>query len=190
MAERLGRTSELGDAVRHAVTNALADLHPNAIVFVNLHHDDLDGEALFAKDGPFAKAAKRVVLEFNDRTLLAERVKSLPQRVRALKDLGFSVGLDSGRGSSGSGNVAATEPRFAKLDVALIADVADDAEKQDVIGSCSRSIASWASTPSPSAWSALPTATLCCASGVRCSRATFSGCRTDPLRPTARRAVR
>ena len=62
-AERLGRVHDLGRRVRAKAIEPLPRLAADALLFINLHPDDLLDEALFSTESALAAAAHRVVLE-------------------------------------------------------------------------------------------------------------------------------
>jgi EAL domain-containing protein (putative c-di-GMP-specific phosphodiesterase class I) len=134
-AERLGKLTHLGRAVRDSV--ALSAVHaPNsALLFVNLHTRDLLDDSLFSSDSPLSAIAERVVLEITERTALDE-VSDVRTRVTALRQLGFRIAIDDlGAGYAGLTSFAQLEPEVVKLDMSLVRNVHAEPFKQKLIGS-------------------------------------------------------
>jgi EAL domain-containing protein (putative c-di-GMP-specific phosphodiesterase class I)/FixJ family two-component response regulator len=112
-AERLGRLSELGRAVRAHVAAAALKAPDGPKLFVNLHSADLNDEELYSVDAPLSRIASRVVLEVTERASLYE-VRDVTACVGRLKRL---------------------EPSIAKLDMSLVRGVEADVRRQSIIRS-------------------------------------------------------
>jgi EAL domain-containing protein (putative c-di-GMP-specific phosphodiesterase class I)/CheY-like chemotaxis protein len=137
-AERLGRTDELGRAVRAAASAPLAAAAPHALLFVNLHARDLMDEALFSPDAPLSAIAERVVLEITERNALDD-VGDVRARVARLRKMGFRIAVDDlGAGYAGLTSFATLEPELVKLDMTLVRDIDASPTKQKLV----RSVAS------------------------------------------------
>jgi EAL domain-containing protein (putative c-di-GMP-specific phosphodiesterase class I) len=122
IAERLGRTRELGRLIRGHVART-ARRRRGVMFFVNLHPDDLLDESLFDPDSPLSGLAPEIVLEITERSPF-DAVPDVRARVRRLRKLGFRVAVDDlGSGYAGLTAFAALEPDFVKLDRGLVHEI-------------------------------------------------------------------
>ncbi|HEY3666039.1 MAG TPA: EAL domain-containing response regulator [Polyangiaceae bacterium] len=134
LAERIERLSELGSAVRRLAARGMADC-TDALLFVNLHPEDLRDETLYAEEAPLSRLAARVVLELTERAPL-ERLRDLRERVARLRALGFRIALDDlGAGYAGLTAFTQLEPEFVKLDMALIRGIHRHDTKRKIVRS-------------------------------------------------------
>jgi EAL domain-containing protein (putative c-di-GMP-specific phosphodiesterase class I)/CheY-like chemotaxis protein len=134
-AERLDRLPELGRRVRHLVADAFEVLPNDALLFVNLHAQDLLDPLLIAPDVPLSKIAPRVVLEVTERAPIDD-IKDVRSRVGALRAMGFRIAVDDlGAGYAGLTSFALLEPDFVKFDMSLVRDVHSSPIRQKLIGS-------------------------------------------------------
>jgi len=132
-AERLGRVHDLGRRIRSKAIEPLGRLPADAMLFLNLHPSDLHDEHLFARNGPLAAAATRVVLEITERASL-EGMHDVPARVAALRKLGFRIAVDDlGAGYAGLTSFTLLEPGLVKLDMALVRDLDQTPTKQTLV---------------------------------------------------------
>jgi EAL domain-containing protein (putative c-di-GMP-specific phosphodiesterase class I) len=119
IAERLGRTRELGRLIRGRVART-AQRRRGVMFFVNLHPDDLLDESLFDPGSALSVLAPEIVLEITERSPF-DAVPDVRQRVRRLRKLGFRLAVDDlGSGYAGLTAFASLEPDFVKLDRGLI----------------------------------------------------------------------
>ena len=138
-AEKVSRVHEVGRAVRAAVASH-ADRMPDrsALLFLNLHPEDLMDPALYLAATPLAGIASRVVFELTDRATL-EQVSELRRRVERLRALGFRFAIDDlGAEPGDSGTVQQLEPEFVKLDVSVVRGVDRDPVKMKLVHSMIR----------------------------------------------------
>jgi EAL domain-containing protein (putative c-di-GMP-specific phosphodiesterase class I) len=134
-AERLDRLPELGRRVRHLVAEAFEVLPDDALLFVNLHAQDLLDPLLIAPDVPLSKVAPRVVLEVTERAPIDD-IKDVRARVGALRAMGFRIAVDDlGAGYAGLTSFALLEPEFVKFDMSLVRGVQTSPIRQKLIGS-------------------------------------------------------
>jgi EAL domain-containing protein (putative c-di-GMP-specific phosphodiesterase class I)/CheY-like chemotaxis protein len=134
-AERLGRTSELGRAIRRRLRAALPELPSGARLFINLHPMDLVDEELGAKDGALTPFASRIVLEVTERATLDE-VHGLADAVARLRALGYRIALDDlGAGYAGLSSFALLEPEIVKVDMSLVRGIHASPMKQKLFQS-------------------------------------------------------
>jgi len=134
-AERLGRMSILGRAVRRAVAAVGGDMPPGVRLFVNLHATDLDDDDLHDPAAPLSRIAQRVVLEVTERASLAS-VKDLSACVHSVKALGYSVAIDDmGQGYAGLGSFTQLEPHIVKVDMGLVRNIDIDPRRQVIVRS-------------------------------------------------------
>lgn len=138
-AGRLGRTHQLGRAIRETVARSLASVATRELaVFVNVHSSELTDDTLYAADSDLSRAAKGVVLEITERATLDD-VPEVRSRIRALKDLGFRIALDDlGAGYAGLTSFSVLEPHIVKLDMALVRGVDREPMKRRLVGSMTR----------------------------------------------------
>lgn len=119
-AETLGRTHELGRAVRKVAARTFEPADPNALLFVNLHPVDLRDPSLFDPQAPLSKIASNVVLEITERAAISE-TSEVQRATRLLRGMGYRIAVDDlGAGYAGLATVAALEPEIVKLDMSLI----------------------------------------------------------------------
>ena len=100
-AENLGRTEDLGRAIRGLVATLIPHAPDSALIFVNLHPNDLADEDLYTSDAGLAPFAKRIVLEITERAALDE-IRGLRDRVERLRAIGYRIAVDDlGAGYAG-----------------------------------------------------------------------------------------
>ena len=132
-AERLGRLHDLGRMIRERVGEAARDLPEGALLFVNLHPEDLLDERLYDGESLLAGMSDRVVLEITERAPL-EGLADLHNRLEALRTLGFRFALDDlGAGYAGLSGFTVLDPWVVKLDISLVRDVHLEPTKLSVI---------------------------------------------------------
>jgi PAS domain S-box-containing protein len=132
-AERLGRSHELGRAIRARVARIGAPA--NCKLFVNVHADDLDDMDLFSLSAPLTAIAPSVVLEITERSPL-ERVDALGARLKKLRRLGFQIAVDDlGAGYAGLSSFSRIEPEIVKFDTSLIRGVDISSRKRSLVRS-------------------------------------------------------
>lgn len=135
IAERLGRVTDLGRAVRDSVARTKASEGQNCLYFVNLHALELSDPHLYSQEAPLTGHAKQIVLEITERASL-EVVRDVRERVRELRRLGFRIAIDDlGAGYAGLASFAALEPELVKLDRMLVQGVDREPIKRKLIGS-------------------------------------------------------
>jgi len=134
MAERLGRTRELGRQIRESVAKT-AHRKRGVMFFVNLHPDDLLDEALYDPEAPLSVLAPEIVLEITERSPF-DSVPDVRDRVRRLRSLGFRLAVDDlGSGYAGLTSFASLEPDFVKLDRGLIHGIDTQSVQRRLVGS-------------------------------------------------------
>lgn len=134
-AERLGRVRDVDRQVRRLVAKDIHLAPEDATLFVNLHALDLGDDELYAQTAPLSRVAHRVVLEITERMSL-ETVTDLPDRLRALRQLGYRIAVDDlGAGYAGLTSFTALSPDIVKLDMSLIRDVDQDPRKRSIVAS-------------------------------------------------------
>ncbi len=134
-AERLGRLPELGRRVRTLSAEAFAHAPEDALLFVNLHTEDLLDAALFDVDAPLTKMANRIVLEITERSAI-DNIKDIQARVSVLRYHGFRLAIDDlGAGYAGLSSFVALEPEFVKLDISLVRNLHEPEVRQRLVAS-------------------------------------------------------
>jgi len=132
-AERLDRLHDLGRVIRTKAAEPLAMMPEGAMLFVNLHANDLLDEELFAPDRPLARIASHVVLEITERASL-HAVRDVHARMARLREMGFRIAVDDlGAGYAGLTSFAQLEPEVVKLDMSLVRDVHAQPTKQTLV---------------------------------------------------------
>ncbi len=122
-AERLEQLRDLGRAIRTAAAEPVARMPPGAVLFVNLHTQDLLDDDLFDPASSLAKIAERVVLEITERSSL-HAIRDVQVRIARLRAIGFRIAVDDlGAGYAGLTSFAQLEPEVVKLDMSLVRGV-------------------------------------------------------------------
>lgn len=135
VAERLGRTVEVGRRVRELVA-ARADAVPGeAQIFVNLHAADLGDPRLHDPRGPLGRHAARVIFEVTERVAL-HQAADLARRAQELRELGYRLAIDDlGAGYASLSCLAEIEPEFVKVDISLVRGLDGSPLKQKLVAS-------------------------------------------------------
>lgn len=134
-AERLGRTAELGRAIRGHVAAAIPSAPPGARFFVNLHAQELQDDQLYTSAEPLHDHATRVVFEITERDAL-ERVSGLTGRIDRLRAAGFVIALDDlAAGHAGLACFAQLKPSVIKIDLSIVRDLEHDDVKRRIVES-------------------------------------------------------
>ena len=122
-AERLDRLHDLGRTIRTRAAEPAARMPEGAMLFVNLHTQDLLDGDLFETDRPLARIAQNVVLEITERASLLH-VRDVQTRISRLREMGFRIAVDDlGAGYAGLTSFAQLEPEVVKLDMSLVRGV-------------------------------------------------------------------
>lgn len=134
-AERLGALDRLGRTVRRRAAEGLREAPPEAMLFVNLHPQDLLDPELGAPSSPLVAIANRVVLEITERASLGS-IDDVKARIAALRALGFRIAIDDlGAGYAGLNSFVLLEPDIVKLDMSLVRGIDQSTVKQRLVGS-------------------------------------------------------
>jgi EAL domain-containing protein (putative c-di-GMP-specific phosphodiesterase class I) len=132
-AGRLGRTLELGRAIRARVAASIPFAPEGTRIFVNLHPEDLADDGLYSTREPLRAHADRVVLEVTERDSLG-LVPHLEGRIDTLRAAGFRIAVDDlGAGYSGLASFAQLKPSVVKLDASLIHDIDKSPVKRKIV---------------------------------------------------------
>lgn len=122
-AERLGRIHDVGRRVRELAAQAFTKASSEALLFINLHTQDLLDASLYTSASPLAPIADRVVLEVTERASL-DAVKDVGARISVLRYNGYRIAIDDlGAGYAGLSSFVSLEPEFVKLDMSLVRNV-------------------------------------------------------------------
>jgi EAL domain-containing protein (putative c-di-GMP-specific phosphodiesterase class I)/CheY-like chemotaxis protein len=131
-AERLGRTVELGRAIRNKVSEIIASA-PAELFFVNLNPTDLADDELYSESSLLAPFASRIVFEITERSTLAG-VNGLSGRLDRLRQKGYRIAIDDlGAGYSSLTSFVHLEPDFVKLDMSLIRGIHTSPRKRSLV---------------------------------------------------------
>jgi EAL domain-containing protein (putative c-di-GMP-specific phosphodiesterase class I) len=134
-AEELGAVLELESLIRKKIAEEISNAPENAAFLVNVHALSLQDESLYAEDGPLAASASRVILEITEQGSLRD-VVGLPERIAALKKLGYRIAIDDlGTGYSSLTRFAMLRPDIVKFDMSLIRGIEESPSKARMIGS-------------------------------------------------------
>jgi len=133
-AVKVRRVHEVGRAVRDTVAADIAHIsNASAVVFVNVHPEDLMDPALYLPSAPLTRVARNVVLELTDRASL-DAVNDVLGRIERLRTLGFRIAIDDlGAGQADSNTFAQLEPEFVKIDLSVIRGVDKDPAKRKMV---------------------------------------------------------
>src|SRR5579859_2234472 len=132
-AERLDKLHHLGRSIRARAAAPESAPASDALLFVNLHTQDLMDPELFETDRPLAAIAKQVVLEITERASLLH-VRDVQSRIARLREMGFRIAVDDlGAGYAGLASFAQLEPEVVKLDMTLVRGVHLQPTKQTLV---------------------------------------------------------
>jgi EAL domain-containing protein (putative c-di-GMP-specific phosphodiesterase class I) len=134
-ADKLGRTTDLGRRVRHVIAQIVSSQPPpnDALIFMNIHPNDLLDSELYDREAPLAQHASHVVLEITERAALSG-ILDVRQRVADLRARGYRIALDDlGAGYAGLSSLAILEPDFVKLDISLVQDLGASPVRQKLV---------------------------------------------------------
>jgi EAL domain-containing protein (putative c-di-GMP-specific phosphodiesterase class I)/ActR/RegA family two-component response regulator len=133
LAERLGRTRDVGRAVRRRAGRCAAALPTDLVLFVNVHASDLADPELADPNAPLTAWARRVVLEVAERASL-EGIADPGQTAVRLRSRGFRLALDDlGAGYAGLSSLPVLEPEFVKVDMALVRGIDASTPKRRLV---------------------------------------------------------
>lgn len=134
-AEKLGRLDDVGRRVRALAAEAFAAAPEDALLFVNLHTNDLLDPELYDEATALRRISRRVVLEITERAAV-DHVADLRARVETLRSHGFRVAIDDlGAGHANLTSFVALEPDLVKLDMALVRNIDQSSIQQRLVSS-------------------------------------------------------
>jgi EAL domain-containing protein (putative c-di-GMP-specific phosphodiesterase class I) len=135
VAEQQDRLWGVERAIRRVIAARIPERPDESLVFVNVHPKSLLDPELFDRRDPLASYAAAVVLEITERSALTD-VPDLPDRVAALRRLGYRVAIDDlGSGYSGLTSFASLMPDFVKFDRELIQGIHEASAKRKLVQS-------------------------------------------------------
>jgi EAL domain-containing protein (putative c-di-GMP-specific phosphodiesterase class I) len=134
VAEAHDRILDLGQEVFALAAVRLHELPSLTSLFINVHPLQFsDGERLRRDLEPLQPHAVRVTLEITERSRLND-IHDWESTIRMLADLGFSVAIDDlGAGYNSLTMLADLQPRYIKLDMALIRNIDQEPRKQRLV---------------------------------------------------------
>jgi EAL domain-containing protein (putative c-di-GMP-specific phosphodiesterase class I)/CheY-like chemotaxis protein len=133
-ADRLGRSREIGRAIRAKIASLIPEAPGTALIFVNIHPTDLEDPDLLSGAGALTPFAHRIVLEITERADI-DRVGGLHKRLAVLRQLGYRIAIDDlGAGYAGLSSFASMEPDVVKADMSLVRGIESSAVKRKLIG--------------------------------------------------------
>ena len=131
-AAQLGRTIDIGKAVRRVAPRPFLKDADSPLLFINLHVEDVVCDDLL--DSPLASIAHRVVLEITERASF-ESVDDLVARTVKLRAKGYRIAIDDlGAGYAGLSAVANLDPDIVKVDMSLTRGVHMSKTKSRLVG--------------------------------------------------------
>lgn len=131
-AEKLGRTIDIGKAVRRVAPLPFLKDDDSPLLFINLHVEDVACDDLL--DSPLASIAHRVVLEITERASF-ESVDDLAARTVMLRAKGYRIAIDDlGAGYAGLSAVANLDPDIVKIDMSLTRGIHLSKTKRRLVG--------------------------------------------------------
>ena len=137
-AEKLHRIPDVLRAVLPQVAHQMRALPNDALVFVNLHPEDLNDGSLVDDACPLHPLAGRIVLEVTERQTLGS-VADLAGVVGQLRRVGFRIAVDDlGAGYASLSSFADLEPDYVKIDMGLVRDIDKSDTRQRVVGAMVR----------------------------------------------------
>jgi PAS domain S-box-containing protein len=132
-ASQLGRLTQLGRKIRSLAAASFGAHGDDALLFVNLHPEDLLDIDLIDATSALTPLAPRVVLEVTERAAL-HSLHGIADRVAKLRTLGFRIAVDDiGAGYSGLTSFTELTPEIVKLDMMLVRDIHLSALKQRTV---------------------------------------------------------
>ncbi|HMA92404.1 MAG TPA: EAL domain-containing protein [Polyangiaceae bacterium] len=137
-AERLNRLYELTSRIHDLCGERLGTLPPFALLFVNLHVQDLTYASKLVETSALVPVADRVVLELTERAAL-EQVHDMQAKVATYRQAGFRIALDDiGAGYAGLNSFTLLDPDIVKLDNVLVRDVDGAPTKRRLVASMTK----------------------------------------------------
>jgi EAL domain-containing protein (putative c-di-GMP-specific phosphodiesterase class I)/CheY-like chemotaxis protein len=134
VAERHRRIEDLGREIFQMAAKRLESLPDQAGLFINLHPHQLLDPVLLEQDlGPLLASAGRITVEITERSRLSD-IQGWDRSISLLGSLGFSVAIDDlGAGYNSLAMLADLQPRYIKLDVALVRGIDVEPRKQRLV---------------------------------------------------------
>lgn len=131
-AKRLGRMDDLSATIQAEVARFL-DAHSDRVdVFLNILLEDLFGDRLMDRNGPFSEFFGGLILEISEREAV-DKATGICERVQALRERGYRFAIDDvGTGLPALPVLIALQPDMIKLDISLSRDIDASPKKQDL----------------------------------------------------------
>ena len=131
-AKRLGRTGDLSATIQAEVARFLNAHSDRVDVFLNILLEDLFGDRLLDRRGPFSEFFGGLILEISEREAV-DKATGIRERVQALRERGYRIAIDDvGTGVAALPVLIALQPDIIKLDISLSRDVDASPKKQDL----------------------------------------------------------
>lgn len=129
----LGRQPELSKAIYSSVGKRAPEIHPDMMIFVNVHPPDLLDDSLHGTGSPLAPHSHRVVLEITERASI-DKMGDIGPVVNDLRRLKYRLAVDDlGTGYAGLASFTQLGPEFVKLDRSLVKGIDRHPTKQRVV---------------------------------------------------------
>ena len=134
VAERHDMMDVVGAEVCRRAGEVLDHLHPEVLLFVNLHPAQLeDRHVLLDTMGPLLSNAHRVAVEITERSRL-QGISGWEKSVDTLQEHGFRIAVDDlGAGYNSLAVLADLQPAFIKIDMSIVRNVDSEPRKQRLV---------------------------------------------------------
>ncbi len=134
VAENSRMLNELGRVVSERAAEILPNIPPHAMVFLNLHPEQLGDPRLLSHTlDPVMPFADRCSIEITERSPLSE-TPDWELVVDQLQAAGFRIAVDDlGSGYNSLGILADLQPAFIKVDMGIVRDIDREPRKQRLV---------------------------------------------------------
>lgn len=134
VAERHDMMDVVGTEVCRRAGEILDHLHPEVLLFINLHPAQLeDRHQLIDSLGPVLGSAHRIAIEITERSRL-QGIGGWEKSVDELQEHGFRIAVDDlGAGYNSLAVLADLQPAFIKIDMSIVRNVDSEPRKQRLV---------------------------------------------------------
>lgn len=133
IAEQGERVWPLSRLLRRMAIDAVPQLPPNVLMFINIHPGDFDDPELWEPLDSLREHASRIVLEVTERAAILD-FEQFRRKLAELRQLGLRIAVDDlGSGYSSLNVVAELQPDFIKIDMTLIRGIDESPVRQNLL---------------------------------------------------------
>lgn len=134
VAERANLLNELGHLVACRAADVLTRIPQDAVLFVNLHPEQLADPRLIEHTlSPLVPYARRCALEITERSKLKD-ITCWDTAIDRLQEAGFDIAVDDlGAGYNALSILADLKPRYIKIDMSIVRNVDCEPRKQRLV---------------------------------------------------------